>query len=607
MDNIKGYQRVSLIGRGILIFGILVLLFQFIRFENIRVILDSLADDGSVDFFNIEVFILLKNIAFWFSLILITIGILTWRFHPQIFLSLNSINIRGKTIITQFITDFNDMRVNFLSLIREKNVKLTLLIIVLFGAFLRIVFILTPIRYDEAYTFTVFAIKPFSFIMSDYHVPNNHILHSIFVRISFLLLGSELWVIRLPVFISGILLIIATYLLGRILYNKTTGFISSGLVAGSSLLIEYSTNARGYMLVTLLFVILILGALVVKSKTNYAAWAIITIASISGMYTIPIFVYPLGMVYTWLFVSFLIKDVGKGRNSKQFILHLVLSGVVITIIVFILYLPVINSSGIDALIGNKYVESVEESQFIGNIPARIRATWQDWNRGISTPISWISFAGFLASTIFSFRLFGHKFPFPLAAIIWVTIILTIQKVTPWPRVWIFFLPIYLTYATIGLMWLLNLVFSRITFVRKFYAERIKIGLTFVIIFLVGFTSLMSAPMVNIKRIYEGGKSEEEFVAEYLKSNLKENDTIVAIIPINYPLRYYLFNEDVPKNFLYQKAMKSTFQRAWVVVNTEVNQTLPDVIRTAKLDDILSDKNAINAYQVNTTTVYKIAR
>ena len=56
---------------------------------------------------------------------------------------------------------------------------------------------------------------------------------------------------RLPALIAGILLIPATYLLFRVISNNLAALLSSALVAVSSPLIEFSTNARGYTTVTL--------------------------------------------------------------------------------------------------------------------------------------------------------------------------------------------------------------------------------------------------------------------------------------------------------------------------------------------------------------------
>ena len=64
--------------------------------------------------------------------------------------------------------------------------------IILIASAIRVAFLSTPIRYDKAYTFLVFAMRPLRFIVSDYHVPNNHIFHTILVRLAYLLFGNQL-------------------------------------------------------------------------------------------------------------------------------------------------------------------------------------------------------------------------------------------------------------------------------------------------------------------------------------------------------------------------------------------------------------------------------
>ena len=72
-----------------------------------------------------------------------------------------------------------------------------------------------PITYDEAYTYIHFAGKPASRILQDYHVPNNHILHSLAVRGTTLWFGNSEFAIRLPALVGGGLFLVAVGLIGR--------------------------------------------------------------------------------------------------------------------------------------------------------------------------------------------------------------------------------------------------------------------------------------------------------------------------------------------------------------------------------------------------------
>jgi hypothetical protein len=94
------------------------------------------------------------------------------------------------------------------------------------GVTFRAFYLNEPVRYDEAYTFLHFASKPFSDAVSNYFVPNNHLLNTVSIRVFHLLLGTAPWIIRLPAFIAGILLIPACYLMARVHYGKEVGLLA---------------------------------------------------------------------------------------------------------------------------------------------------------------------------------------------------------------------------------------------------------------------------------------------------------------------------------------------------------------------------------------------
>src|SRR3990172_724006 len=95
--------------------------------------------------------------------------------------------------------------------------------IVILGAAVRAAFINIPIRYDEAFTFIHFARFPVANFIGDYSFPNNHLLHSLLVRLSVVLFGPWEWAIRLPAFLAGVACLPMLYLLGRRLFDELTG------------------------------------------------------------------------------------------------------------------------------------------------------------------------------------------------------------------------------------------------------------------------------------------------------------------------------------------------------------------------------------------------
>jgi uncharacterized membrane protein len=57
--------------------------------------------------------------------------------------------------------------------------------------------------------------------------------------------------------LAGLCLVPATYMAARSLYEYRGALLAAGLVASSSALIEYSVNARGYSILSLVFLAMI--------------------------------------------------------------------------------------------------------------------------------------------------------------------------------------------------------------------------------------------------------------------------------------------------------------------------------------------------------------
>ena len=97
-------------------------------------------------------------------------------------------------------------------MIDKKEIRyLTVILLVAFV--LRLYYLFQPMRYDEAFGFILFFSQPLSFSLSHYVAPNNHLLYNIFAHPLYILLGNFEWVIRLPAFLSGLLVIPAGYYL----------------------------------------------------------------------------------------------------------------------------------------------------------------------------------------------------------------------------------------------------------------------------------------------------------------------------------------------------------------------------------------------------------
>src|SRR5688572_6168140 len=102
--------------------------------------------------------------------------------------------------------------------LREKDESYVFLILgglTFIGFILRVVDINKSIAYDEAYTFIHFASRDLKHMLADYSAPNNHIFHTILMGIAYRLFGGEAWVLRLPAFTAGTLMIPGMFIAAR--------------------------------------------------------------------------------------------------------------------------------------------------------------------------------------------------------------------------------------------------------------------------------------------------------------------------------------------------------------------------------------------------------
>lgn len=104
-----------------------------------------------------------------------------------------------------------------------------------------------PMTYDEAYTYLRFARQPSKAILRDYHLPNNHIAHSLLLRAVTRRFGDGPFAIRLPALAGGLVWFVGLIFLARRL-DAHVGAIWLALVAWTPTLIDYNALARGYSL-----------------------------------------------------------------------------------------------------------------------------------------------------------------------------------------------------------------------------------------------------------------------------------------------------------------------------------------------------------------------
>ena len=469
--------------------------------------------------------------------------------------------------------------------------------IIVLSSLIRLVFLFVPIRYDEAYSFLHYASRPLYILISNYSTPNNHVFHTLLVHIMYHIFGSHVWAFRLPAFIAGTLLVPISYIVGYMFYGKRTALLSACLVASSSILIEYSTNARGYSIISLIFLIIITLGAYISRENNWVAWSLFVICSAIGFYTIPVMLYPFGIVIMWFFLMIIFGQINPLYVS-QFIKTIFISCFAVLFVTMILYMPIVIASGIDSLISNKFIQSLSWGGFSNNIGRSLLKPWYQWNRDIPSIISFVLAGGFIASFLSRKKRANHGSLLVLAVIIWCAMLLMIQRVIPYPRVWMFLLPLYFILASAGVDWIITKVEGKIG---------IKVPYVFILAIFIMLISINMEVLRTQAVKYQGIDTclDAEEVTVFLQENMGLNDRVIVSLPSSYPLLYYFQLYGLPKKHLLDRSISKG--RVFVVVNTLQGQTLKSVIDDWKNSDQWNMDYATMIREYESVILYEIKK
>jgi len=567
---------------------------SLLPFSFLKTLIDSLASDGLVESFS------QSSLRAALPTIRLFGG-----FCASLALGMYLLRSKTRSILAGLLEVFSwrnltsDLRKIFAISLGDRKNRLymaALLIVTLLALFIRLMFISRPMRHDEAYTFIAFASRSLRVVLSDYHLPNNHVFHTLLVYLAYHLLGNQPWIIRLPALVAGVLVVPATYWMGNRFYNRDTAIVSAALVATSSPFIDYSTNARGYSLLSLFALLILALGVHVKEKKNLIAWILIVSLSALGFYTNPTMLYPFGILMTWLLVSALLKDVSLAY-SQRFIYYLLSAAICVALLTILFYAPILIFSGLDNLVGNSIVASLSWDDFQQSIWVRAQNTWEDWTAGVPLFMTMLLVTGTIVSLVFHRKLSPHRLPLQIAAVIWIAIVLILQRVAPWPRIWLFLLPLFIIWASAGLTYLLYLATRERPSFENGYLAIIGVAILLP-------TILLATYYINPSNPAQTTGVEEE-ITRYLKDYLQPGDVIVAISPMRAQVGYYFSAYDIPDDFFYNHQLE--FERAIVLVNEKHSQTLESVIAHEGLPNVLDLDAAKLIRRFKYAALYEISR
>lgn len=349
------------------------------------------------------------------------------------------------------------------------------------GAFLRWHHLMKPIIHDEAYSFLVFVPRRILGIFSQYTVPNNHILNTLWMKFCAFLFGPSEPSLRASALAAGLLTIGATYFyLSLLLRNKFYRAVGALMVAQCAALIEFSTLARGYSLQALLGMLaLISGHFLLERQNRFTALAMGFLCAL-GFLCVPTMLFPFAVFCLYWAIAAL----QLGRREPARLRELAICGSLFLgcsiALTALGYLPAALFSSLQSIVGNRFVVPLAMPEFLAGLPLQFASLAEMPFRQQGGFFTALMAGVFCANFLFPRRL-AAAFAFSLLT--GVMAVLFYTRTAPPLRVFAPLLPLYIVAVVTGLAALETFLSARLPAIatspgRKLAGTALVIALAF---------------------------------------------------------------------------------------------------------------------------------
>lgn len=419
-----------------------------------------------------------------------------------------------------------------------------------------------PIFYDEAWTYHNFTQRGLFISITKYPAPNNHVLHTILTALTYYFPFNTTVNLRIPNLITALFSSLIFFYTFAKMFEKKIAFLLLPIFCFVFGILQYAYLSRGYMLVIFSFLICFYATIKLTSqsdnvKSNRKYLIYISIGGLIGFCTMPSFLYPYFTCMSYI-VAFKIAN-----KNFTVIKHIIISGIVTTILVIIFYTPMIIVSGLNAIINNKYVASISRVDVVQNLYSHFNETF-----GFLFGIKLVYLIPILFFSIYYFiKNKTESSIFVVYCFLIAPVLLLIQSVIPFYRTWI--------YLTIPFLFGIGLVLKEIIKSRKFAIQYVSaLNVLF---------SVLLVLLFNYKIKYEQEFSfQSNKVAKYIMShNIKRICCSHPIIETNL---LYIFEENKQKiavecsyEPLIENEIKTIKHKCDILITSKKLNESPDLI------------------------------
>jgi hypothetical protein len=353
-------------------------------------------------------------------------------------------------------------------------------------------------------------------------------------------------------------------------------------------------------MICLIFLSLYALGIALLRKSTPGRWLLFTILSAAGWYTIPVMLYPFGIIVIWLCLSVIAS--GNRIDRRLFMKHLLISLAAVAALAGAAYLPITAVSGIESLVGHRFIHPLTWSDCGMRIPSYVHSLWLYWNNYLPAWIAIACAVGFIASCILYRRLSDVPVPIIAAAPIWFGALLLPLRVMPHERVWLYLIPVYFMYASSGISCLMTRM--EVLIVRHARAETYLSAAV-----PVALACWLSYSVIQTKSVIHspetGTLPDAQQIAQFMKGYLKPGDAVYAPCPSDSPLSYYFMLQNIPLEHLSFEAPVH-YKRIVVIVNHRADQTLEGLLAKTHLErGGFSGPEIIKVY--DSATLYELHR
>ena len=244
----------------------------------------------------------------------------------------------------------------------------------------------------------------------------------------------------------------------------------------------------------------------------------------------------------------------------------------------------------------------KRTNFVDGIGTRFSITWGNWMKGLDPLMENLFLGGFLLSVIFYRKASRQKLPMQVFLFLAVVILLILQRVAPFGRVFLYLEAFYLIFATTGLVWLVGLLLYRVV------GNMLTDVLLSIAVLLIA-TGILIGTWQKTQHddvLADQDLQAEEYVARYITDHITPEDTIVSTAPVDIQTAYYLKINGVPFERFYQRDHPVKIQNALIVLRKNAKYNTPQrVLEFYKLTPQLDSEATEFLYEYGQVQVYSI--